>query len=372
MTFRKVYRELWPTSEWPVAQSISFSSMLIDATGEKAAWLGRVTWETDGVLQKNVSRVWFRFGTVTKAGGSGLTVSLQDVSTSNGPPIQPDETQDQTVSIANGDAGFASNTNYRTGAFSAVRAVTKGDPLAVVVEYDGGGRLGSDAVNFQNLNSYGGNVGSRPLQGGANLKTGGTWTIEARIPLIVLEFDDGSFGTFEGAYPFVSGDATSFNSGSTPDERGAEFTVDEAIQVDAFWAALTLSGASSDFDMVLYEGTTSIATCSVDANTINSTSDVQVEAELPLASPVTLTPGNTYRLMLKPTTANNVALYSLDVADAGHLKCVGNSGNWLFTSRTDGGAFAAVTTTRRPMMGLRICGRAARISDLVNSDGLVQ
>jgi len=119
--------------------------LLIDATGEMAAFCGRV-WFSARSGTKNLSRVGFRFGAVTKSGGSGLTVSLQDVTLSAGPPMQPDGTQDQTVAIANGNASFASNTWIRTGTFSASRTVTYGDLLAVNVEYDGGGRTNPDSV----------------------------------------------------------------------------------------------------------------------------------------------------------------------------------------------------------------------------------
>jgi len=112
----------------------------IDATGEKLAWCGGFVHQDRAA--KDITRVGFFFGSsLIKAGGSSLTVSLQDVS-ATAAPLQPDETQDQTVAIANGDAGFASSTWYRTGALSANRTVSHGEQLAVVLEFDGGGRLG--------------------------------------------------------------------------------------------------------------------------------------------------------------------------------------------------------------------------------------
>lgn len=371
MTYRSVYREYWPAPEDRVAIPLSLNAAdVLDATGEKYAWCGRVAWANDGITTKSVTKVWFRFATVTKAGGSAMTLSLQDVSTTTGQPIQPDETQDQTVAIANADAGFASNTNYQSGAFSASRSVNKGDMLAVVLEFDGAGRLGADSIGIQCPNRFGGNSGSLPLEGGAVIKTGGTWALVTRTALIVLEFTDGTFGTVEDGVVYVGSDGAGFNSGSTPDEKGAEFTVPEAIKIDGFWMALLVAGSSSDFDVVLYNGTSAIATASVDATRMSSTGPWAM-AEAPLATEAELLPGNTYRLMLKPTTANNVNLYSLDVANENHLQAVGNAGNWLFTSRTDAGAFDAVTTTRRPLMGLRISGRAKRAAQLVNSGGLV-
>src|SRR5688572_26574526 len=103
----------------------------IDATGEQFAISGPV-WFKEGTGTKDITRVGFSFGTITKAGGSGLTVSLQNVSAVAGPPLQPDGTQDQTVAIANGNAAFASNTWIRTDALSANRTVSFGENLSVV------------------------------------------------------------------------------------------------------------------------------------------------------------------------------------------------------------------------------------------------
>ena len=109
--------------------------------------MGKV-WFAERTGTKDIRRVGFRFGTVTKAGGSAVTVSLQDVNLAAGPPLQPDEVQDQTVAIANADAGFATGLWYRTGTLSADRTVAYGEDLCVVFEYDGAGRLGSDVVNI--------------------------------------------------------------------------------------------------------------------------------------------------------------------------------------------------------------------------------
>src|SRR5687768_5910779 len=99
----------------PFSTELTSAVDTIDATGEKQAWCGPV-WFQERTGSKQIVRVGFRLATVVKAGGSGLTVSLQNVNTAPAAlnTLQPDETQDQTVAIANGDAGFTSNVWYRT------------------------------------------------------------------------------------------------------------------------------------------------------------------------------------------------------------------------------------------------------------------
>lgn len=173
---------------------VFLNSTAIATSTDKHAVCGRVWTPTRG--SKNISRVGFRFGSaITKAGGSGLTLSLQDVSLIAGVPMQPDEVQDQTVAIANGDATFAANTWHRSGALSATRTVSPDDLLAVVVEYDGGGRLGADSVTFSCLDNLAASPGANFGQFTDGVKTTGTWQTPTRSqPIVALEFDDGTFG----------------------------------------------------------------------------------------------------------------------------------------------------------------------------------
>lgn len=334
----------------PLTLALAFTSSVIDATGEKVAWTGPV-WNAARAT-KSVRKVHFLFGTVTKAGGSGLTVSLQDVSTAAGPPTQPDETQDQTVAIANADAGFVTDAWYTTGNLSADRSVAFGEMLAVVVEYDGSGRLGADVVNFRNLTNVVTN--GRFSRGGFALKTA-SWALVDVINNVILEFSDGTFGTLGSpiigsTWPASAIGSTTFNSGSAADELALEFTVPVECKCDGAWFVLQ-ANVGTDFDVVLYEGTTAKATVSCDANQINSTA---VYRPFFVAWPeVTLSTGQTYRLAIKPG-AGNVIIQYFDVAAAGHFNAHMGGTSWAYTDRVDGGAWAAPTTTRRPFMGITL------------------
>jgi hypothetical protein len=342
---------LWVPSIPLLSWAPTYTSSLIDATGEKMAWLGRV-WNRDHT-SKNISRVGFRFGAVTKAGGSGLTVSLQNVDTANGPPYRPDETQDQTVAIANGDSGFTANAWYRTGTFSASRTVAFGELVAVVVEYDGSGRLSSDVVNFSNPA-----VGASNQLGqfaGAVAKQSGTWGAPTAAPNIILEFDDGTFGTFIGAVPGSALTVPSFNSGTTSgsggDERALEFTVPFPLKVDSFWAVIG-PNANADVDVVLYDGTTALATVSNDYNTHEAAAHRPAMA--PFSAEQTLAPGHTYRLAVKPTTANSTSIAINSVNAVAHWDAVPGFSGMQYNFRTDGGAWGTATTTDRIFAGIGI------------------
>lgn len=324
----------------------------IDATGEKLAHIGRVWWPGTA-SSKTITGVGFRFGnSITKAGGSALTVSLQDVDLATGPPYQPDGTQDQTAAVANANASFAANT-WIDLTFGSTRAVNKGDRLAVVIEFDGSGRLGADSVNFAALASS--NSGA---YGGAGISHfTASWAATTGSPGVIFAFDDGTYGKFAGSWP--SNTATSAtvtaNTGTTPDEVGLKFSLPFSVSVDQLAAYLSVSASSSDFDVILYDsGGSVVASGSADANATNATGTARVFL-IPIV-PTTLSANTTYRLVVKPTTANSVVVMHVDVATANHLTVHPGGTAWHWTQRTDGGAWTDTTTRRPYYFGLQVAG----------------
>jgi len=327
-------------------QITAFASAIIDATGEKIAFVGPVSTPNQG--SKSIRKVGFRFGTVTKAGGSALTVSLQDVDLAAGQPMRPDGTQDQTVAIANADAAFASNTWIQTGNLSADRTVTHGELLAVVVEFDGAGRLGADSVAISVPNT--GLLGHSAL-----VLFTGSWVATAATG-VLLEFSDGTFGTLEWGYPISNVATHNFHVNTAgADEYGIEFQVPWECAVDGAWWQGASGGTAGDFEVILYSGTTPMTngTISVDGHTLTSGSTFLFQRSFPGA--ITLAANTSYKLALRPTATTGFLLHYVDVAAAGYMAALDGGTNIVQASRLDQGAWAAATTTRRPLMGLKLC-----------------
>lgn len=346
---------IWLPAPPPSITSVAYTSSVIDATGEKFAWTGHVQTPNRGA--KSIRNVGFLFGTVTKAGGSALTVSLQDAALA-ATPTQPDETQDQTVAIANADAGFVTNGWYTTGNFSADRAVNHGDKLSVVVEYDGSGRLSSDAVYFRNVaRNYLGGAGPFPA---ASLKTA-SWALQNVVPNIILVFSDGTFGTLKGSFPCSAISSRAFKQDTAgSDEYAVEIPVTWDCKVDGLWAIFSLAAVTSDFDFVLYNGTTAMTggTVSYEGNWSAGGGEIRF-IEVAFSQEIELEAGTTYRLAIKPTqTTSTVSLAYFDVATAGHMGVHSLGASCVLTSRLDLGSWAAATTTRRPLLGLSVSALA--------------
>jgi hypothetical protein len=324
------------------------SQMLIDATGEKVAFCGYV-WFSSRTGSKNITRIQFRFGNITKAGGSALTLSLQDASTTTA-PLQPDETQDQTVAVAN--SAIVANTWIRSNALSATRQVSFGDLLCVVWEFDGAGRLGSDSIVISTLS-----IPAASLSNGQmvpTLKTSGAWATQSAVPLLVLEFDDGTYGTLNGCVPYSALGSPHYGSTTAvSDEYALPFTVPVPCKIDALWAEISLDGTTSDYELILYNGTTVIEAITVKGVQSGGTGSSRHQERL-LTVERELQPGNTYYVSVRPTTSNQLGILYFDVADANFLSLTGVGSEASFTTRADQGSWAAATTTRRFVAGVRI------------------
>jgi hypothetical protein len=329
-------------------QPISAASHTIDATGEKVAMIGRV-WVPSGA-SKSIRKLHFRFGTVTKAGGSALTVSLQDVDLANGPVVRPDGTPDQTVAIANADAGFTSNTWYTTGNLSADRSVAHGELLAVVIEYDASGRLSTDSVQIQAHNACAPNAHQFPA---AVLFTASWATASTLVPTVLFEFSDGTYGYFDAgsAWNTVTQSNTT-GSGSTPDENALKFTPGFDCTCDGGYI---FCWPDANFDVVLYDGTTALVTLSIDANAV---AGVFIFPHFLTWPPVTLTANGVYYLAIKPSSASTMRWHHNTVANSAYMAGMPGGTNYTFASRTDAGAWSP-DATKRMQAGVRLTPTAA-------------
>lgn len=330
----------------------------IDATGEKIAWCGRF-WHPDGPGTYEITRIHFRWGSViTKAGGSALTLSLQDVDLANGAPIRPDGTPDETVAITNGSIGTA-GTWFRSGALSANRSIAYGELLSAVLEFDGAGRLGSDLIRT------GGPTAT--MQQNAVSAYDGSWSASNFVqPNVAFECDDGTFGCFNiGMSHFIASAQTlnQYNSGSTPDERALALIPAVTMTIDAISGLLSNSAGTADFDIVIYQGTTAIHTQSIDGNAL-AQNDSRIHT-IPLSSEVTLTAGTQYYIALKPTTANYVTWYYATIYNGEMMRLHGYPATTGEATRTDAGSWSAIDTTKLPLVCLHVCDVAAGGSTVI-------
>lgn len=331
----------WPRHLSPAAApALQAGAVTIDEVGDRIILLGHAVW-SDGASHDLRTLHWRS----SSASSPVLTLRVgpRDPDLAAGPPGRDDGTTDQSATHVNP----AANTNF-SSTLDADRTVAHGEFLGLVWTPSA---YTSGSVQLSTLSAASITSPGRPVQTLFDDPTYGAPGANA-IYHVTLEASDGTFGYILGTLPRISAaintEAYNNATASGGDERGAALTVAEPRWLSSV-AFLMQAASGADFDVTVYEDDALMASGSVtvDANTLNAAASVRwIEVLFP---DLAFTPGHTYDVHVKPTTANNVTIYTLDVTAAGHLGPF--AGTMHYSQRTDGGS-ATRTTTRLPFVQL--------------------
>ncbi len=285
----------------------------------------------------NMNKIGIRTGTVTTP--QPLYVAFETVSAANG---------QNTGTLYGGSSSGAiasptTNTLHEVTLATPASAVA-GDDVAVVVKFSG-------SAGSLLLSVYAGRTQGYPY---SIFNAAGVYTKQTSAPILVVGYDDGTYADV-GTVPFSTiPTSTSFNSGSSPDERALRFRLNVPIRIIGYWAIMT-PAAGSNWDAVLYDtdGTTVLATNSTDADKVAAASNIRFYRRF--SSEVNLRANVWYRLALKPTTTTSIGNPSFSVSAAGHMDCFECGQDFHLSTRTDAGAWTDTATTR-PLIGLLVSG----------------
>lgn len=297
---------------------------------------------------------WRQFAQVN-APDNGIRFSFQDVTALG----SPDNVEDQFAVVTVVGAGIwltPANVMTDTGLAGGVkRVVTKGDWLACVVRFE----------NFVAADSF--TMAIMPAGGGYLLQTaptlnycltsansGTTWikAVLEGLPCFALKYNDGTYA--ELGWPFIPAlniNTRTFNTGTTPDERGLLFQVPFPCRCSGAWVRIDID---NPVDIILYNASDSIiASASLVAGKRSSTTGMN--ARINFNTPVNLSPNVNYRLAVLPTSASSIITYDFDVSNAALLTAIDGGSTWMSTERTNAGAWTNVNTNR-PFMGIILDG----------------
>jgi hypothetical protein len=304
-------------------------------------------------------KIYFQPGTTTFAdAGTTIRVGIQDLDDTAGPPATPDGTFDVYDDLVGGTDTITSATNKTVTMSSGTKDLTHGQKIAVV--FDMTAKAGSDSVIIQGATT----IAAAGIFPGVSSYNASAWSAGSLVPNVVLEFDDGTFGTIDGSFVFTNsnGSAVAFNSGSNPSERGNIFQVPFDCKIDGYWFAANLANSSAAFQVLLYSdptGTPAVVTDSTitfDPNNARAASVNGVFIET-LPTEITLTAATDYAVLIKPTSANNVTVGSVSFPVAGARALWGGTGVSLATRN---GGVCSPTTTAIGTIGVRISGMLSR------------
>ncbi len=226
---------------------------------------------------------------------------------------------------------------------TADAAVTRGQLVAIVIQPTGT----APDITINDINgSYG---GSFPYSG---RYSGTVWSMSSDMPMVATEYSDGSYPHHANCWPVQTVQNLTFNSTTTPDEKGIKFRTPFPGVLEGFWMFVDGDG---DFSVKLYEDTTLVETVVWDKDYRNNLTSAAAPYWMTFAANHNTTTNTWYRLTVVPAGATNVSLVEFTVNTSAIMAAMPGGGNLIATSRTDAGAFTDTDTTF-PMIGPRYAG----------------
>ena len=310
---------------------------LIDASSEKSVMIFEAPKSGD------IDRVDV-YIVVGNSPDNGLRVSLQGVDASgqnNGTILGA--TNNAYVTYAH-----TVSTGWKSSNFGEVATVTKGQLLAAVVDIPS--FTASDSVTIRRHQ-----VSSNGFPYGIS-DTGTKQT--ANYPAMAVHYTTG----YEPLNPQVRGVLTltnlsyNLNTG-TADEWGLAFTLPIAARLRRV-GGLIGAAAGADHEIILYDsGGSVVSTITVDGDHAGATGVNRVSREF--SADIDLSEGQLYRIMVRPTTTNNVILGYEEYSSLDLMDTSPGGQDFYMTSRLNqGGSWTNYNsgTFRKPHLALGLVG----------------
>ena len=289
-----------------------FTSVTVDAAGERVAMIGRIKWQdaSSHTVSSAGGSISFSAGASTTwaNASTSLDIGIQDVTAGS---REPDGTFDVKATYVPGTDTLTALATNTVAMDSGTKTIADNDLIAVV--WDMTARAGSDAVPVGVINAAGSSGIAVPY---VRFYNGAAWANSANVPNVIIKADDGVYGWFEpwGYRPAATG-SQAYNSGTgTADEYGARILLPWPVTVEGISVPIVVAGQSSDFELCIYSDIAGTPT--LVGGTVAATVDADAIAgnfgdyffTVMFASPKALSANTVYGWTVRPTTANNVTM----------------------------------------------------------------
>lgn len=321
----QTYNYLTPISSMPQGRVFgdtpSFTSMLVDAAGEKVDMVFRVP------KTGSIRTIRFRLATTTT--GQTLKGSIYTVAATGVPTTTAYGSMVAgTVTVANSDDNVEKTITLGTDA-----TATEGDLVSATIEWNGtAGSLNIVSMGLGTSTSYVYHNGAR----------------QAASPVLAIGYSDGTYEPIIGAIPFTGGVATtSFNvNTATFDEYALRFDVPFKCRLRGIRVGGSFS-AGGDIEVINYNGTSAVTgmTLTVDGDYYGTNSREHIFL---WASTEELAANTQRYLAIRPTTTTNFGLSRGTLGAAAVWDTVDNGAGWISAKRLNQGSWNETETTIVP------------------------
>lgn len=337
----------------------NINAATMNAAGESFTAIGRIHLE-GGTGSKTISsaggKIHWRSSTITFSNaGTNLRIGIQDIAATG----LEDGTFDVYADLVGGTDTITGSTVQSTAMETGTKTIGHGDIIGIAFETTTRGGTDSVTVAYP----VGTAAPANPLFPYITLDTGAGPTRNPGANMLLIEFDDGTFGWLEyygGAVLPGSQTNQAFNSGSTPDEYAAVFQVPFKTSINKVALSIGSVASTDTFEVILYsdpEGTpVAERTTTVDPHYVGNTTQTDT-FWVALSSGYTLSPNTWYAVALRPTSANsiNFGYYNLGSGHTLWKKSTSFGTNIKMSSRTNQtGAFSEVQNYYLPILYLSL------------------
>lgn len=300
----------FPRAPISAATSPNFGNILVDAVGEKAAYIFEVP------KTGNIDKIGFRTTTVTT--GATFDVRLETVATSTGEPSGTlvGTNTNITQAIANTD----DNVWFEVTLTSAA-SVTKGDIVAVVIASPGAGSFSANFASYADDGAIGFPATMQYTTSWAYVSTG--------APVMSVRYDDSTYPPISGIFPLSNLNSHTYNSGSTPDVYANKMNLPFSAEISGAWVWADLDG---DAVINLYDsdGVTVLASTTMYTN-IPKLSSQSINI-YKFNTPVEITANTNYWIGVEPSSGTSLIMYTYQASTASILGQMPLASNFVHSS----------------------------------------
>jgi hypothetical protein len=315
---------VWLPNRWNVPIFSGFPAPIedavLDAAGEAEHMVGAIVWADGGshtISAAGGGSITFQVGaaTITFAdAGTTIEVSIQDLD-ATGNPAHGNGTKDVYGTLTGGTDTLTALATKTVDMTSGTKTIADGDHVAVVIQMTARG--GTDLVRVRCLNPDWGVFPANSFEAAG----GGSWSLSQRFPHIKITADDGTLGTIDGCFWFVSAASVgvTWDNATTTKEYGNIFQLPFPVTVRGFWLWLEMEATTTDIDVHIYSDPLNVGAgvTSLGSATLVGTECVRLTTNqwivLPLATPITLSKDVDYAMVVSPTTTGDVSFSSFNV-----------------------------------------------------------
>lgn len=352
-----------PYPKFPPLIMANTTAAAMAAASERRAFIGYLKIAGSPSGTKTISfggggRIGFMTNSATFAAAAGATlldVGIQGVSAAAGPAAQPDGTFTVKKTYTSATDTIGNGAWTRLAMSTGTASLSDGQLIAVV--FDMTQRGGADTVTLRL--QTGGSSTNIP---GCNTFTAAAWAATlTHTPNVVIEFDDGTLGTFSETMPFSTAPGVeTWADATNPDERGNIMQIPFNCTVDGMWFWGGITDVNSTFTINLFStpnGTpTSLLSGAITVDPHKwGTVAIDKFNYIPFSAQVSISKNTDVAIAIRATGTTNLRLLPITVNASGDRFAISNGTTVGKTTRDGGsGAFAAASTTVLYQMGLNI------------------